>query len=744
MILNSPTISGSLTTSGSVLVNSPNTTMGQFVGNQNGYVEFSVRNASTGISASGDIAVYADNGTPTTNYIDMGINNSSASAYAYAGTVLGKALDAYLFNVGGNLIIGNANSTSTSQSLYFFANPNGTAEMTLTGSNFGIGTTVPNYKLDVSGSIRATGTIVAQTLVVQTVTSSIDYVTGSTQWGSVIGNTHTITGSLGVSGSTSIIGNVGIGIASPTNLLTVQGIGALAMYTGSNVSVKINTTDSGSGYFQVVSAGVNTMYVGSQGSWEGNSGMNGAVASINGLNFYTNGSSTPKITISTVGAFTYNASVGGLYAFGVNGSGSFVYGSSTATRHASFSYNTGDKPGVELGYDVTNNNGIIAGATQANGAGLDFWTYNGSAWASRFTINKSGAATFSSTISATGASFSTFLGVGGSQQRDPTGTRSLTISGVSSGYAASLDLYGSANNYAIYTGGAGSLGFYDLTNSAQRMTITNAGNVGIGTSSPSGKFEVLGDNVDTNFGFFSTAAATNRMLLVVRNTGNSATIDMRAHGSTYSETIMSNSMTNGVALIGAPASTAVMAIGTGSNSPLVIGTNNTERMRITGGGNVIHKAYNVGEGILWSYNGGATYGFYNNNSGGFTLTNSGVANVGVFNMSTGNYTPTSDFNKKKDFEQSTIGLKEILELKPTLYRMKTDDTEGDKELGFIAQEVKEFIPQAYVQSDDFIGLNFNPIVAALVKGMQEQQAQIEELKSQNDDLQQQINELKAQ
>jgi hypothetical protein len=67
MILNSPTISGSLTTSGSMYVNSPNTTMGQFVGNQNGYVEFSVRNASTGISASGDIAVYADNGTATTN-----------------------------------------------------------------------------------------------------------------------------------------------------------------------------------------------------------------------------------------------------------------------------------------------------------------------------------------------------------------------------------------------------------------------------------------------------------------------------------------------------------------------------------------------------------------------------------------------------------------------------------------------------------------------------------------------------
>ena len=49
-----------------------------------------------------------------------------------------------------------------------------------------------------------------------------------------------------------------------------------------------------------------------------------------------------------------------------------------------------------------------------------------------------------------------------------------------------------------------------------------------------------------------------------------------------------------------------------------------------------------------------------------------------------------------------------------------------------AQEVKDFIPQAYSESingdDTFIGLNYNAIVAALVKAIQEQQAQIEELK----------------
>jgi len=106
--------------------------------------------------------------------------------------------------------------------------------------------------------------------------------------------------------------------------------------------------------------------------------------------------------------------------------------------------------------------------------------------------------------------------------------------------------------------------------------------------------------------------------------------------------------------------------------------------------------------------------------------------IGTLSGTSGIYTPLSDKNKKKDFELSTVGLNEVLGLKPTLYRMLGEEN-TDKILGFIAQEVKEFIPQAYVENGDdeykFIGLNYNAITAALVKGMQEQQVQIEELKA---------------
>lgn len=185
-----------------------------------------------------------------------------------------------------------------------------------------------------------------------------------------------------------------------------------------------------------------------------------------------------------------------------------------------------------------------------------------------------------------------------------------------------------------------------------------------------------------------------------------------------------------------------------SNGSYAIGVDaadgSNERMRITSGGNVLigtitsySGKLNVAGGMYsidnvvgsYSTSSSTSYGFFNSGSGTFILTNSGVANVGSFSMATGIYTPLSDINKKKDFEESTIGLKEILSLKPTLYRMKSDNTNGKKELGFIAQEVKEFIPQAYVENNDFIGLNFNAIVAALVKSIQELKAEIEILKT---------------
>ena len=49
------------------------------------------------------------------------------------------------------------------------------------------------------------GTLTAQTLVVQTITSSVDFVTGSTRFGSIADNTHVFTGSMSLTGSLTVV-----------------------------------------------------------------------------------------------------------------------------------------------------------------------------------------------------------------------------------------------------------------------------------------------------------------------------------------------------------------------------------------------------------------------------------------------------------------------------------------------------------------------------------------------------------
>jgi len=239
----------------------------------------------------------------------------------------------------------------------------------------------------------------------------------------------------------------------------------------------------------------------------------------------------------------------------------------------------------------------------------------------------------------------------------------------------------------------------------------NTGNVGIGTSTPNifgqgGK--ILTINSNTGGGIYNGLELTN----------NNTTI-----------AYLLNNYING------------LFFGTKTSIPLIFNTNDTERMRIVGTGNlVIGSTTDTGyklqvSGDMQIRGSGAIFqiqtrdltgyfGFYASNSSNFLVWNQANGTIGQFANPTGIYTPVSDINKKKDFEISTIGLNAILSLKPTLYRMKTENN-TIKHLGFIAQEVKEYIPQAYVESDNFIGLDYQAIVATLVKSIQELNEKLE-------------------
>ena len=86
------------------------------------------------------------------------------------------------------------------------------------------GNVVVTGSLTTSGSLTTTGTITATTLVVQTITSSISSITGSTNFGSLSSDTHKFTGSLNVTGAFYVTtGSVGIGTVSPSQKLEVVG-----------------------------------------------------------------------------------------------------------------------------------------------------------------------------------------------------------------------------------------------------------------------------------------------------------------------------------------------------------------------------------------------------------------------------------------------------------------------------------------------------------------------------------------
>ena len=188
------------------------------------------------------------------------------------------------------------------------------------------------------------------------------------------------------------------------------------------------------------------------------------------------------------------------------------------------------------------------------------------------------------------------------------------------------------------------------------------------------------------------------------------------------------------------ATSSCVTLATDSFFQVTDGSTNNPKMTIPAAGGVIIKQSvdNFGYELRLRNTANLDWSFINGGDNVLYLGFNGAVR-GTFNPNNGIYTPSSDINKKKDFELSTIGLDAILGLKSTLYRMTDDEDNSNKHLGFIAQEVKEFIPQAYTETilgdTPFIGLDYQAITSALVKAVQEQQALITSLQSQ-------INELK--
>lgn len=77
-------------------------------GSIDSYLQLNIQNNSAGANSSSDVVATANNGSETTNYVDMGINGGSNTS-----GIMGAANDAYLYNVGQNLLIGTGTAAKS-------------------------------------------------------------------------------------------------------------------------------------------------------------------------------------------------------------------------------------------------------------------------------------------------------------------------------------------------------------------------------------------------------------------------------------------------------------------------------------------------------------------------------------------------------------------------------------------------------------------------------------------------------
>ncbi len=104
---------------------------------------------------------------------------------------------------------------------------------------------------------------------------------------------------------------------------------------------------------------------------------------------------------------------------------------------------------------------------------------------------------------------------------------------------------------------------------------------------------------------------------------------------------------------------------------------------------------------------------------------SDVGNISIDSSSTA-YNTSSDA-RLKDVTGKARGLEVINKLNPVAYNWKAD---GKADEGLIAQEVQEIVPNAVCQNDEkYYQMDYSKLVTPLIKAVQEQQEQIDALKS---------------
>jgi len=122
-------------------------------GSINNYLQFNIQNLSAGAQSSSDLVATANNGTETTNFVDLGINGSGYSYQSGNPIETGKPNDGYLISSGNDFYVVNNNA---SKDMLFLTGGTAAANermRILSSGNVGIGTSTPGNKLEINSGI---------------------------------------------------------------------------------------------------------------------------------------------------------------------------------------------------------------------------------------------------------------------------------------------------------------------------------------------------------------------------------------------------------------------------------------------------------------------------------------------------------------------------------------------------------------------------------------------------------------
>ena len=267
-------------------------------------------------------------------------------------------------------------------------------------------------------------------------------------------------------------------------------------------------------------------------------------------------------------------------------------------------------------------------------------------------------------------------------------------------------------------------------NNGTHMTLTGAGNVGIGETSPLGKLHVK--TADSG-----ASAIVHGDELVVEGSGNSGM------------SILSGNSSSGTIYFGDSDDNNVGEIQySHSNNHLAFNVNASERMRIDSSGNLLigksSESLNNTAGL--SLNGGAGLIRIERNNDPSLQINRMSANgqmvqffrgatnqVGNItgNTSSTSYNTSSDYRLKENVTYDFDATSRLKQLKPCRFNFITDaDNTVD---GFLAHEVSSIVPEAITGDKDAVdadgnidpqGIDQSKIVPLLVKTIQELEARI--------------------